>query len=146
MKQAWPGERQTSRQAGGGTGAALPYRRHTRTSPAGSSSGCQKPPFCPQLMQVGNRQQQKGGLIVNSVFPGCARREYPCGVCAYRRCTIIFLKLREAVFLWDGAAPLIAWGLVEADAARSDLLWAGRLRASWDLSASYKRDKTFILF
>jgi len=35
-----------------------------------------------------------------------------------------------AVFLWDRAALLVAWGLLEKDAARRDLLWAGHLRAA----------------
>lgn len=60
-KQMQLGERQTSQQAGEGMGAACEGEARTDQHCRHCFPGCQKSPFCLQLVPEGNMQQQKGG-------------------------------------------------------------------------------------
>lgn len=104
------------------------YGKHTLTSTAGGFSGCQKSPFCPHLMQEGNRQLQKGGSLLTLSFLATQKRIFMRCLCLQAIHSVP--EASGAVCHWDGAAPLVAGGLVEKDAARLDLLWAGHLRAA----------------
>lgn len=79
-------------------------------------------------MQEGNRQQQKGGSSLTLSFLAAQKRISMWCLCLQEIHSLP--EASRAVFHWDGAAPLVAGGLVEKDAARLDLLWAGHLRAA----------------
>lgn len=97
----------------------------------------------------GNKQQQKGGSSLTLPFLAASK----ANIC------VLFVPTGDAKTWWSfrRCVPLrwsrlccfnmsVTEGLVEEDAARSDLLWAGHLRAAWALSAPYNAIKLLSSF